>query len=188
MHNFQIFFISAVAIVCVLAFFLIRNQILRRDTAEITKSVKGGDFIKWLTAYEVWYTISSRRLHDVLFLCRLTPIFIGFVVAIMATVEEASWPLKSYFIIGFTGLSTLCTAVLTQLRISEIAAVREAGRIGFARLVLRARLSFPEEAEAESVLKEKQAIVEEAFKIESVQADTFSLLVRPAPPSTSDGK
>jgi hypothetical protein len=154
----------------IVSFFFISRRMLLKKTRQSVENMDDDGFFRWLQDYEEWYTLASKRLNDWLIITRITPLFIGFIVALISAVSEVDLPLKNYLVIGLTGISTLCVAVLTQLRLAELARAREIGRINCAQLVARARLYFTVERPPEETLSEKQKIQGELFKIEHDQA------------------
>jgi hypothetical protein len=188
---------SWIALVVVVAFGLVTYVFFSR-WLRLKRVVDGlhlkdnSEFIVWLELYQSWYSTSSNRCYIVLMVCRITPIFIGFVVAILEALgddpfKNLSYLNKSILVIMFTGISTVCVAVLTQLRVADLATARENGRISCASLVARAQLFFSRDPEASESYQEKVRIKDELFKIEFDQAALFDASVDGRPKNTPDG-
>ena len=139
-------------------------------------------FLEWLRAYEIWYTKSSDHTHNVLSLCRITPIVTGFAVALVSAIANdeiyiLALPIpKNIAVIVLTGIATLCVSILGQLRIADLARVREIGRINSASLVARAQLFFSVDHSPTEALAEKTAIKDRIFELEHDQASLFAAL------------
>jgi hypothetical protein len=182
--------IAAVAIIIVLALLAIAYQFKKAPIASFGPD--DASFLDWLRAYETWYTKASRGAHRVLSFCRITPIVIGFAVAVVAASQGETLPIyvsgygftieKNIVIIILTGIVTLCVSILGQLRVADLARARETGRINTAALVARAQLFFSVDHSPDEALKEKNAIKDELFKLEHDQASLFASLAMPAKP------
>ena len=148
-------------------------------------------FITWLTTYESWYTRSSDRLHRILVCCRVLPLILGFVVAIISALPPGfqvfglTSPIpRNVVVIALTGITTLCVGVLTQLGVAELARARETGRIGVANLVAQAKLALPR-SEGNTPPRDEMIKLKDALmKIEFDQAELFvaSTVDRQPPP------
>jgi hypothetical protein len=160
-------------------YFFISARTVLNEARQCVESMDDEGFLRWLQEYEGWYTLASKRLNDWLFVTRITPLFIGFIVALISAAQESQLPIKNYLVIGLTGISTLCVAVLTQLRLAELARAREIGRINLAQLVARTRLYFSMPRSPDEALSEKQKVQAEVFKIEHDQAALFASLTEP---------
>lgn len=108
-------------------FFSCRKLI--QDTVRIS-DLTDENFVKWLQAYEVWYTKSSRTCHDWSLVFRVLPVLLGFMVAFVSAWKNEH-PLgmeKNLLVMVLTGISTLCVSLLSQLRLSELAKARRRAR------------------------------------------------------------
>jgi hypothetical protein len=138
--------IAVVLIIVVALFFLIRAW-LANPLITSYPDLNDENFVKLLRDYETWYAKSSRRCTNTLVVCRITPLVMGFVVAVVSAANKDAWPLQNYIdqsilVIILTGISSLAVAIVTQLGLGDLAKARENGRIASAHLVARTQLMF----------------------------------------------
>jgi hypothetical protein len=178
--------IALIVVICVLLIF--RYKTTRSPPTKITRFDTPDTFISWLEEYENWYTRSSTSLSRILIACRVVPLVLGFIVAIIPALPPGfgifGYPSpipRNIVVIALTGISAVCVALLTQLGVGELASARERGRIGTASLVTRAKISLFSSASDKEKWAEMALIKDEIFKLEYDQADLFaaSLVERP---------
>ena len=175
-----------VVVVVAIAAFLLIGYWLKQPPATRTMNLNDENFVTWLQQYEIWYTKSSRRCNSVLVVCRITPIVLGFVIAVVSALKPGDYFFANYIsqpilVIILTGTSSLAVAIITQLGLGDLAKTRENGRIACARLAARAQLMFAQSA-SDAVQDEKNKILETLFQIEQQQADLFAALGHPPQP------
>jgi hypothetical protein len=151
---------------------------------------KNNGFVSWLQGYEHWFHKASFNNHLIFDICRVLPIFLGFCIAVISALPEEywrdSWASKNVLVVVLTGISTISMAVVTQLRIGDLARAREIGRINCAALVVQAQLFFSARHSVEEIYDEKQRIKKEIFKIEHDQAALFAAAASAEPPRPSN--
>lgn len=152
-----------------------RNRI--KETIDVTTSMKDKLFVNWLRSYEAWYDVSAKNWNRVLIFCRVAPIIIGFMIAVVSAVDPNIVIIpglrNNLIVIILSGISTVCLTIITQFSVVDLAKAREIGRINCAKLVVEAMLSIEPENKDE-LNRLKQKLAEEIFDIESVQAKSFS--------------
>lgn len=185
--------IIAVAFVSIAIFEVIRYLVSRGPQIPTPPKMDDIGFIKWLGSYRDWYTQASGFCHNSLMVCRITPIFMGFLVAVVSALPDGISFIgipKNIIVIILTGLSTLCVAVITQLGLVDLSRAREIGRIACARLLSNAQIFFSLEHTPQEIYEKKQAIHDEIFKIEMEQAALYAAIVagpRKEPPASGNG-
>jgi hypothetical protein len=149
---------------------------IRRAPRDLAAEMDDVAFVEWLMLYERSYTRSSEWSHRALAFCQITPIVIGFIIAIVSALKDDSWTIlnvslqRNIVIIALTGVSTVCVAILTRMGVAQLARTRELGRINCAALVTRARLYFSINHTPQESYAEKVRIKDEIYKIEHDQA------------------
>jgi hypothetical protein len=179
--------IALAVVTCVLV--VVRYKTTRPPPTKIAKFDTPDAFISWLEEYERWYTSSSITLSRILIACRVVPLVLGFIVAIVSALPPGfglfGYPSpipRNIVVIALTGISAVCVALLTQLGVGELATARELGRIGTASLVTRARISLFSNASDDEKRKEMGKIKDEIFKLEYDQAALFAASIVERPP------
>src|SRR5215469_1482003 len=108
---------------------------LRRPPKDLAAEMDDVAFVEWLTLYERSYTKSSEWSRRALAFCQITPIIIGFIIAVVSALKDDSWTIlnvplqRNIVVIALTGVSTLCVAILTRMGVAQLARSRELGRI-----------------------------------------------------------
>ena len=179
MNTTSIAVLVVVGVVGIFGLIFLTSFLRRGPVVEHDDLSDGPGFIKWLHTYEIWYAKSAGRISWVLYVCRITPIFIGFVVAIVSALDTGEFPPflpQKVVVIILTGLSTFCVALITQFSLPELAKAREFGRIACAGLVARARLFFSIDRQPAEALVAKIEIRDRIFQIEEEQAALFYAL------------
>ena len=77
----------AVVLVGIVSFGLIRNLVSRGPQIPTPQKMDDAGFIKWLASYRDWYTHAAGMCNKWLVFCRITPILVGFMVAIVSALD-----------------------------------------------------------------------------------------------------
>jgi hypothetical protein len=183
--SYLIWGIVAVLVVATVVWGMWRHRLPKYEDMEFEEV---DDLLQWLADYEAWYERSSGLLHEILIVCRVLPIGLGFLVAIVSALDDKLFQAfiipKNIVVIILTGLSTICVAIITQLGLADLARTREAGRIAFSDMRAKVKLLIAakggsSKTNPKALVEDFEKIAAEVFKIEREQADRFVLITTP---------
>ena len=134
-----------------------------------------GAFIEWLEGYERWYGRASKRAYGLVDYCKVTPLMLSFSVAVVSAMPDDQFENKNVLIIIITGFSALMVSLIDTLKLLELAAGREDGRITCAELVAKAKVAEANGAIVSESASDAKGNKNDADIIASILAKTFKL-------------